>query len=49
MISSLLFPDSFEPDLRPMMFLIVIMLSSLAYVIRKNWKEIKDEYKSDWE
>ena len=49
MISSLLFPDAFEADLRPIIFIIAIMLGSLAYVIKKNWKEIKDEFESDWE
>ena len=48
-IKSILFPGSFEPDLRPMLFLIAIMLGSLAYVIKKNWQEIKDEFQSDWE
>jgi hypothetical protein len=49
MISSLFFPDAFEADLRPIILVIAIMLSSIAYVIKKNWSEIKDDFDSDWE
>jgi hypothetical protein len=47
--TSILFPGSFEPDLRPMIILVVIMISSIYYVIKKNWNDIKDDFNSDWE
>jgi hypothetical protein len=49
MISSLLFPDAFEADLRPIILVVVIMFSSIYYVIKKNWKDIQDDFDSDWE
>ena len=47
--TSILFPGSFEPDLRPLIILVAIMISSIYYVIKKNWNDIKDDFDSDWE
>ncbi len=49
MISSILNPGVFEPDFRPMIILILAMTFSIAYVIKKNWNDIKDDFDSDWE
>jgi hypothetical protein len=49
MISSILFPGPFEPDFRPMIILILSMIFSIAYVIKKNWNDIQDEFNNDWE
>jgi hypothetical protein len=49
MISSIIFPGPFEPDLRPMIILIAAMVFSITYAIRKNWDYIKDDIDSDWE
>ena len=49
MISSILNPGVFEPDFRPMIILILAMIFSITYVIRKNWNDIKNDFDSDWE
>ena len=48
-LKSLFFPGPFDYDLRPLFLISVIMVSSIAYAIRKDWPDIKDEYDSDWE
>ena len=49
MISSIFFPGPFEPDFRPIIILISAMAFFIAYVIRKNWDYIQDEFNNDWE
>jgi len=49
MISSILFPRYFEPDFRPLIILITVMILFIAYVIKKNWNYIKDYIDSQWE
>ena len=49
MISSILFPGPFEPDFRPIIILILAMTFSIAYVIKKNWNDIQDDFDNQWE
>jgi hypothetical protein len=49
MISSILNPGPFEPDFRPMIILVLAMTLSIAYAIKRNWNDIKDDFDNDWE
>jgi hypothetical protein len=49
MTSSIIFPGPFEPDFRPMIILIIAMTFSIAYAIKKNWNDIKDDIDKEWE
>jgi hypothetical protein len=49
LLKSIFFPSPYEYDLRPLIIVIIIMASSITYVIRRDWEDIKDEHDNDWE
>lgn len=49
MISSILNPSYFEPDFRPIIGLILVMIILTVGVIISNWHNIKNDIDSDWE
>ena len=48
-IKQILFPGFFDPDFRPFIILITVMIFSITYVIKKNWDNIKYDIDSQWE
>jgi len=42
-------PGLFEPDFRPLIYLLLVMISSLLVVVIKNWKHFKRDFDSEWE
>jgi len=49
MISSVLNPDVFEPDFRPLIGLLLVIIFSISIVVIKNWKCFRNDFDSDWE
>jgi hypothetical protein len=49
LLKSIFFPGPFDYDFRPVLIVLIIMISSITYAIRNNWHGIKDDFHSDWE
>jgi len=49
LLKSIFFPGPFDYDFRPVLIVLIIMISSIAYAIKNNWHGVKDDFDSDWE
>jgi len=48
-ISSILNPEHYEADLRPIIGAILIIIIPISIVLIKYWDYFKEDFDSDWE